>query len=474
METTYRRNLHKSYMCITEQEGLSREYERKILESQRVPHLLKMQTMIVEGQENYLYEISGKQQMEDYLSGRKMDCDMIRRFLFAVEVLCGSMSEYLLREGGICLEPEYIYVNLEDDEMYFTYLPFWEKSLSESFGACMEWILRKIDHKDQAAAELGYQIYQMCGRKNINIKKMLENTRQRTGWEDSSGKADRKEEYHQAEENWKENEMPKEERGADCRRKKEESEFSERKNRPKGAEEWQSRKYGVKSVKEWQVRKNGQKSVEEQQNKKYIWEEMFQKVREWAANKLVSLPAAGFFRQEKEEKKPIWMEWLKNSIWKETVKKEWKEKRSQGERFKAMRQKNEAQKEESSAAVSCIEEKREEGEMFIRPTEILSGGQQRTLGKLTYQGIHGCGDIWITKETFLLGKSRQQAEGIIDAEGVSRLHARISKEGEVYYLEDLNSTNGTYLNEIPLQYRQKKELCRSDRIRFGAEEYLFS
>ena len=33
METTYRRNLHKSYMCITEQEGLTREYERKILES---------------------------------------------------------------------------------------------------------------------------------------------------------------------------------------------------------------------------------------------------------------------------------------------------------------------------------------------------------------------------------------------------------------------------------------------------------
>lgn len=471
METTYRRNLHKSYMCITEQEGLTREYERKILESQRVPHLLKMQTMIVEGQENYLYEISGKQQMEDYLSGRKMDYDMIRRFLFAVEVLCSSVSEYLLREGGICLEPEYIYVNLEDDEMYFTYLPFWEKSLSESFGACMEWILRKIDHKDQAAAELGYQIYQMCGRKNISIKKMLENARQRADWEDSGGKADREGEYHQA---GKENEMSKEEKGAECRRKIEESEFSEKKNGLKGAERWQNRKYEIKSAEERQSRKYGLKGAEEQQGKKYIWKEMSQKVQEWAANKPVSLPAAGFFRQEKEEKKSIWMEWLKNSVWKETVKKEWKKEPSQRKKFKVKRQKDEAQKEESSAAVSCIEEKREEGEMWVRPTEILSGGQQRTLGKLTYQGIHGCGDIWITKETFLLGKSRQQAEGIIDAEGVSRLHARISREGEVYYLEDLNSTNGTYLNEIPLQYRQKKELCRSDRIRFGAEEYLFS
>ena len=44
----------------------------------------------------------------------------------------------------------------------------------------------------------------------------------------------------------------------------------------------------------------------------------------------------------------------------------------------------------------------------------------------------------------------------------------------LYYLEDLNSTNGTYLNGEPIAYHQQRRLCKNDRILFGAEEYLFS
>ena len=109
----------------------------------------------------------------------------------------------------------------------------------------------------------------------------------------------------------------------------------------------------------------------------------------------------------------------------------------------------------------------------LHPTEILAVRGQDPMGKLIYQGIHGCGDILITGDEFLIGKNRQQAQGIIEAEGISRLHARISRQEMEYYLEDLNSTNGTYLNEIPLEYHQKKAMCRNDRVRFGVEEYLF-
>ena len=70
-------------------------------------------------------------------------------------------------------------------------------------------------------------------------------------------------------------------------------------------------------------------------------------------------------------------------------------------------------------------------------------------------------------------KNKQQANGIINARGISRLHARIIREEDTYYIEDLNSTNGTYLNEAPLEYHQKMELCKDDHIRFGGEEYVF-
>lgn len=53
----------------------------------------------------------------------------------------------------------------------------------------------------------------------------------------------------------------------------------------------------------------------------------------------------------------------------------------------------------------------------------------------------------------------------------STRHARIEREGSVLLIEDLGSTNGTYLNEEPLQGPQP--LHHGDRIRIGDSEFSY-
>ncbi len=53
----------------------------------------------------------------------------------------------------------------------------------------------------------------------------------------------------------------------------------------------------------------------------------------------------------------------------------------------------------------------------------------------------------------------------------SSRHARISREGPVMVIEDLGSTNGTYLNEEPLSGLQA--LHDGDRIRIGDSEFSY-
>jgi FHA domain-containing protein len=53
----------------------------------------------------------------------------------------------------------------------------------------------------------------------------------------------------------------------------------------------------------------------------------------------------------------------------------------------------------------------------------------------------------------------------------SSRHARISREGPVVVIEDLGSTNGTYLNEQPLSGPQP--LHDGDRIRIGDSEFSY-
>lgn len=52
-------------------------------------------------------------------------------------------------------------------------------------------------------------------------------------------------------------------------------------------------------------------------------------------------------------------------------------------------------------------------------------------------------------------------------QGVSRVHAALSYEDGLVYVEDLGSTSGTRLNGLPLTAHQKYRLRSQDELEFG-------
>ncbi len=66
---------------------------------------------------------------------------------------------------------------------------------------------------------------------------------------------------------------------------------------------------------------------------------------------------------------------------------------------------------------------------------------------------------------------RGDVEIRLDDPYASSRHARITREGHVVVIEDLGSTNGTYLNEEPLTGPQP--LHPGDRIRIGDSEFSY-
>jgi pSer/pThr/pTyr-binding forkhead associated (FHA) protein len=66
---------------------------------------------------------------------------------------------------------------------------------------------------------------------------------------------------------------------------------------------------------------------------------------------------------------------------------------------------------------------------------------------------------------------RGDVEIQLDDPFASSRHARITRQGHVLVIEDLGSTNGTYLNEEPLSGPQP--LHAGDRIRIGDSEFSY-
>jgi len=57
--------------------------------------------------------------------------------------------------------------------------------------------------------------------------------------------------------------------------------------------------------------------------------------------------------------------------------------------------------------------------------------------------------------------------GFPNSEVVSRTHADIRVEGDAYYIEDVGSSNGTYVNNTPLAKGNRHRLRMGDRISLG-------
>lgn len=81
--------------------------------------------------------------------------------------------------------------------------------------------------------------------------------------------------------------------------------------------------------------------------------------------------------------------------------------------------------------------------------------------------------VEIDRLPFVIGKKKEEADYALEDRSVSRIHARILEEDGILYLEDLNSTNGTYKNGLRMQPYEKRRLERDDELRFGMAEYTF-
>jgi hypothetical protein len=83
---------------------------------------------------------------------------------------------------------------------------------------------------------------------------------------------------------------------------------------------------------------------------------------------------------------------------------------------------------------------------------------------------HDSGMIYDLDQDLVLGRG-DSAEIRLDDPFASSRHARVYEKGNIVVIEDLDSTNGTYLNEELLETARPLHL--GDRVRIGDSEFTF-
>ncbi len=125
--------------------------------------------------------------------------------------------------------------------------------------------------------------------------------------------------------------------------------------------------------------------------------------------------------------------------------------------------------------------RRYEGSSVAEPVDAPNPGRSRRAGPDLRAGVaprlevvaamgHEPGTSFDVGEGATLGRSNG-ADIRIDDPFASSAHARIFPRGDFMYVEDMGSTNGTYLNGR--QLRQAQRLRMADVIRIGDSEYRY-
>ena len=101
-------------------------------------------------------------------------------------------------------------------------------------------------------------------------------------------------------------------------------------------------------------------------------------------------------------------------------------------------------------------------------------------GKLLKQGgaaliRRKTGDVIpITKSSYVIGKSSEQADyGVQGNAGISRRHVCIRQTPDGYYIQDLKTTNGTYVDGSRVSWDKDVKLLDGSIIRMADEEFEF-
>lgn len=113
--------------------------------------------------------------------------------------------------------------------------------------------------------------------------------------------------------------------------------------------------------------------------------------------------------------------------------------------------------------------------LFLREQEPMQGTEYLRISGREGLTLKSCDseypDFHIRGESFLIGKQKEHVDGCIPVPTISRIHARITCTDSVYYIEDLNSTNGTWVDQTQLDPYEPFPLECGRKIKFASAEY---
>ncbi len=456
----YKRDLNHNYLILDGGKAGTEKYREKIMERNQITGLLPYQIRYIDGQTKYYYDISSKQPIGTAFSIQKMEYGILCKLFSQLEAIARELENYLLDSSLIWLDIRYLYWDMKGEQIYLTLCEDTEESQEAMLRRFSEDVLNLIDHADKKAVDLAYSFYQKVADGELDLLSLTKcMQRELTGIfpvMQEKGMSEGEEcvvgnESHRIEgEMW---------------RSKRETEISDLVQGEDALENFPEKPYGnAYEERRKPIRSRilnvflvvvillflGVCGV-------YIWLNYALTEREMliGGGFVAMAVAAMVLYMMKRRGKGEELDVLEPGI----VSQE------------AFRGKSVEKRTVSSALPPAKEQKIPVCEEVYGETTYFQGEEEE---RCLEGRVHGKQvTISIAQTPYLIGKQKGAVHFVLSDPSVSRIHAAFMEQEGRLFLQDMNSKNGTFKNEVCLDTLAMAEVKPGDEIRFGRLRFTY-
>ena len=521
VKVEYKRDLKHNYMVIRKpEENFIESYCIRMLEEPISDAILLLQQHSIDNQILFYYEITGKQSMIHLFEKKLLSHEQLKLLMECILAALELAYEHLLPEDDFILAPEYIYLDIITNTPSLCFLSGYRKDSRKQMSCLLEYLMNKVDYGDKEAVALVYQLYAVSREEDFtlarfsgilrkqntegNIPKNIRTRGEAAALNDiQSG--------NRSEDNGRQQ--------AAYLRTNEEFQIKRIKEKEKPSE------YGHMDIPVVMERLEEEREVFRYPVTAYLLtgacfitgililvlgftsgilyntygerieygkllglilillcvETYLMRIIWNGNNKLAKIITAREYidpRQEEMEELPQTDTKYRENM--DTVPSAFEFARLTGREHSILHSMLHREEPDELYSGRVISEEKKEGvdEEEYNPTCILNDRDHSLALDTTIQlkslDEELCPSVPITEFPFLIGKLRKNVDYCLKKSVVSRYHAKITKEESKYYITDLNSTNGTYVNGAVLNSYEKWELKHGDKVAMANLTFEFT
>ena len=451
MKAEYKRDMNHNYLILYGEKDINTDsYQVRMLVGNIIPSLLKCRIQGVDGKFMMYFDITSKQAVSTLYEEKKLGNEDLRLIFGGFVRVMEEAAEYLINPAQLVLKPQYIFADCEKKELFFCLMPGYDKDIKEQFQLLTEYILPKIDHEDSEAVILGYGVYRRTMENSFHLEHIKEELyRKQNNKEEIKTETEKDSREISVQETGEESLMQS-------------SGMSENFWREEKTEKTDSHKLFGKKVAVFVLILLALAGVTMAISGGYLPHQDISVLLGVVLAGMGGIMLAVLIIRKAKD------------VYKQPQR-ESREKPQLSEKF-VRPPINEILQEGSDDSIKTMMEKKSlhrEREEDFGETVVLSAGVVSGPASLVSREPGELAPIYLQEELTVIGKLENACDAVIDLPTVSRIHAKIRKREEEYYLSDMNSRNGTIVNGRLLLPEEEYRLQEEDEVDFAQARYIF-